>query len=156
MHSWNNARPAEVVGDEGGVFNAGICRIILGLAPIAFAEAAHIHCRHLAVPGQTGGDAGPIVRIEIIGAMHGEDRQVSGFAIEAVKYGHITALDAPGLVFGKAYGAYLPYSAATTGLDSVPRPVISISHTSPGSIALLVPGSEPGVPVTITSPGCKV
>src|SRR5262249_23249214 len=61
--------------DREHVAHVGVDGIVLARAPAGFAEATLVEARHLAVARERFGDAHPVVGVEVVGAVHEQDRR---------------------------------------------------------------------------------
>src|SRR5262249_56824383 len=70
----------------------GVDGIVLARAPAGFAEAALVEARHLAVARERFGDADPVVGVEVVGAVHEQDRRAPARAEGAVEQRYVAGI----------------------------------------------------------------
>jgi hypothetical protein len=92
MTDHDRSLPVQLADDREDVAHIGIDGIILARAPAGFAETALVEGGDLAIAGERFGDADPVVGIEIIGAMHQQDRRRPAHAEGAVEDRYVTGI----------------------------------------------------------------
>src|SRR5215831_7993385 len=84
--------PLQLSDDREYVAHVGVDGIILARAPAGFAEAALVEARHLAVARERFGDADPVVGVEVVGAVHEQDRRSPARAEGAVEDRYVAGI----------------------------------------------------------------
>src|SRR5262249_20236159 len=86
-------------------------------APAGFAEAALVEARHLAVARERFGDADPVVGVEVVGAVHEQDRRSPARAEGAVEDRYVAGIHPSVALHGwrllvRAFGSQVCHIAA--------------------------------------------
>src|SRR5262249_29832384 len=84
--------PLQLGNDREHVAHVGVDGIILARAPAGFAEAALVEARHLTLACERFGHADPVVGVEVVGAVHEQDRRSPACAEGAVEDGDIAGI----------------------------------------------------------------
>src|SRR5262245_50154436 len=84
--------PVERADDREDVAHVGIDRVVLARAPAGLAEAALVEAGDLAIGGEGLGDADPVVGIEIVGAVHQQNRRRPARAKGAIEDRDVTRI----------------------------------------------------------------
>src|SRR4029079_5522621 len=80
--------------------------VVLARAPTRLAPAATVERDHLAVGRERAGDADPIVGVEIIGAVHDEDRRAALGAETPIKNRDVAGIDPPAMMRNVGQGHF--------------------------------------------------
>src|SRR5262245_42251363 len=84
--------PLQLGDDREHVAHVGVDGIVLARAPAGFAESALVEARHLAVARERFGDADPVVGVEVVGAVHEQDRRAPARAEGAVEDRYVAGI----------------------------------------------------------------